>query len=135
MVGIAGAAHVVATPTTLALLRIKHPGLAARVDAGAAAVTPIAPWQTREFHAPSGASKGYAYSVTALPLANHCQGARPHGGWEREHMRSSGVRMHGVASRAAAASQPATGAPCGTVCCCSNAHTHRMCAARRPRAP
>lgn len=67
----AHATHVAATPTTLALLRIKFPALARRMDAGLVRATPIGEHETLEL----AAAAGYGYSVTALPLANHCAGA------------------------------------------------------------
>ncbi|KAI8463176.1 MAG: hypothetical protein J3K34DRAFT_496433 [Monoraphidium minutum] len=70
----AGAAHLVCSAPTLRLLRIKHPGLGRRLDAGAAAATLLGPWQTLHLAAPER-DGGYPYSVTALPLADHCAGA------------------------------------------------------------
>jgi hypothetical protein len=67
----AHATHVAATPTTLALLRNKFPALGRRMDAGLVRATPIGEHETLELTA----AAGYGYSVTALPLANHCAGA------------------------------------------------------------
>ena len=70
-----GARHIVCNPTTLDLVRIKFPGLAERLDAGAVQHTPLEPWETLHLAAPPGAGGGYPYSVTSLPLNNHCAGA------------------------------------------------------------
>jgi hypothetical protein len=74
-VGIAEcAAHICATPTTLALLRIKHPALARRLDAGAVRFTPLPEGHTLHLVA-AERHGGYPYCVTSLPYANHCPGA------------------------------------------------------------
>jgi hypothetical protein len=68
-----GAEHLCCSPTTLSLLRIKFPRVAARLDAGGVAFTPLNDWDTLLLHAPERLG-GYAYTVTSVPLANHCQG-------------------------------------------------------------
>ena len=54
-----GARHIVCNPTTLDLVRIKFPGLAERLDAGAVQHTPLEPWETLHLAAPPGAGGSF----------------------------------------------------------------------------
>lgn len=73
--GVAPGTHIQHTfqPTPLVPFLSQFPALSRRIAAGAVRVTPLAAWQTLHLAAPEDLG-GYAYSVTGLPLADHCAG-------------------------------------------------------------